>query len=197
MLLTRALDDYFPPAREGSPFLVALGETARHADLRLNWDAESAWTVTAQAWRSIQMVLMRQERLHLGEFTLFDTETTSSVPLTAEIMEIAAVRVRDRSVLNETFCARIRPSSPDAIRRRKTHGISWQMVANERTADEVIPEFLEFVGDRIVAGHNIVSFDSRILDRECQRLELDSPTVFQIDTLQLARRLRPRQRNAR
>lgn len=198
MLLTRALDDYFPLAREGSPFLVALGETARHADLRLNWDAESAWTVTAQAWRLIQMVLMRQERLHLGEFTLFDTETTSSVPLTAEIMEIAAVRVRDRSVLNETFCARIRPSSPDAITAgaQNVHGISWQMVANERTADEVIPEFLEFVGDRIVAGHNIVSFDSRILDRECQRLELDSPTVFQIDTLQLARRLRPRQRNA-
>jgi superfamily I DNA/RNA helicase len=194
-LMSRVLGDYFPDERSGEAFVVACGETDRDADLRLNWIPDAQWTIAAQAWRFLQMVLMRRERLHQGDFTVFDLETTSNVPLTAEIMEIAAVRVSNGAVQDETFTARVRPSSPEAITQgaQNVHGISWEMVEHCPTIDQVLPAFLEFAGDGVVAGHNITSFDNRIVARECRTLELDPPTPFLLDTLLLSRRLHPRQ----
>lgn len=196
-IITQALLDYFPEDRTGEPFSITCGDVQISADVRLSWDPGTQWTIAAQAWRLMQMVLMRRERLHQGEFIVFDLETTSNVPVSAEIMEIAAVRLRDGGVLEESFNSRVRPSSPDAISKgaENIHGISWEMVRDAPQIEGVLPQFLEFAGDGVLAGHNIANFDSRIVSRECERLGITSPSPYLLDTIQISRRLRPRQQH--
>jgi DNA polymerase-3 subunit alpha (Gram-positive type) len=61
------------------------------------------------------------------------------------------------------------------------------MVMNERKIDEVLPEFLEFVGDRPLVAHNAI-FDIAFIKREADKNGIDfNPTV--LDTLTLSRML--------
>jgi DNA polymerase III epsilon subunit family exonuclease len=184
------------------PVVVALGETtyptSAHIRLVSDQSASGGFTVTARAYRLCQLVLMRYEHLAAGRFVVFDVETTSNRSETAEILDIGAVVVEDGKVTGRTFGTLVRPSSAEAITldAANVHGLGWDHVRNAPAPVDVLARFLEFAGDATLVGHNIQRFDFPVLARACDRAGLDSPRNLLLDTLLLARRLRPGMLNA-
>jgi DNA polymerase III epsilon subunit-like protein len=87
------------------------------------------------------------------------------------------------------FQSLVNPQQPVSPGAYAVHGLSDQELAQARTAREVLPEFLAFLGDpssaRLVA-HN-ASFDAGFLGSELKRAGLDVPGYSLHDTLALSR----------
>lgn len=119
---------------------------------------------------------------------LFDTETTGFKQ--NHVVELAALIFAGNDSF--TFHSRCRPSSPIEDGAAAVHGITNEMVANERPDTEVVAEFINDIqsvasGETIVfAGHNN-QFDMRVL-RKYFRIPMDVPTIC---TMKLGRLFNP------
>ena len=82
-----------------------------------------------------------------------DLETTGLSPITDRIIEVAAVKVtHDTKVA--TFSELINPGSPISKESIVFHGITDNDVANSRSVQEVLPDFVEFLEDMPIIAHN-------------------------------------------
>src|SRR5574340_1453309 len=105
-----------------------------------------------------------------GEQVSVDCETTGLNPRKDDIVALAAVKiVGDRILTSERFEARVKPAvrlDPEAI---KVHGLREQDVAAGRPMDEVLREFLRFVGARPLVGYYL-EFDVAMLNKHVRRV---------------------------
>ncbi|QFP77301.1 PolC-type DNA polymerase III [Deinococcus sp. AJ005] len=131
---------------------------------------------------------------------VFDLETTGLSPERDAIVEIGAVRVVDgRIEETQKYETLVKPvgdfGQPLLIpwRVERIHGISNEMVRHAPTMTEVLPEFLDFVGDSAVVAHNI-GFDSGFMRANAQRQGLVWKPAAEHCTVQLSRRAFPRER---
>ena len=120
------------------------------------------------------------------EFVVVDVETTGTDPKMADLIEIAAVRVRGRDILDRwsTFVDPAR-----SIFGRQMHGITDKDVKGAPTPKEAAETFLAFVGEALIVGHN-VGFDLSFIEAargDGYRFEAGR----YLDTLVLARELFP------
>lgn len=127
--------------------------------------------------------------LDAAPLVVVDTETTGIAPDRDRVIEIAAVKIVGGEVVG-TFEQFVNPGR--AVPRRITEitGISTAMVFDAPPASEVLPAFLDFLGDGVLVAHNL-TFDHGFLRAELERANLpplDGPSVC---TLRLARRLLP------
>ncbi|MEX1185691.1 MAG: UvrD-helicase domain-containing protein [Gemmatimonadaceae bacterium] len=120
------------------------------------------------------------------DFTAIDLETTDKDIATAEIVEIAAVRVRDGKIVDELGTL-VKPRVPITAGARRAHGISDDDVAAASHFEEVWPRFREFCGADVLVAHNGYRFDFPVLRR--MTAALDAPRLCTYDTLPLAREL--------
>lgn len=127
------------------------------------------------------------------DFVIFDTETTG-MPPAARLVEIGAIKVKGDQVIDR-FQELVFPELPIPPKTTEVHGIADHDVAQSRTADEVVPEFLKWVGERPLFGHN-VAFDATILACECARLGLPVPENPTFCTLSAARSILRRRSNS-
>ena len=102
-------------------------------------------------------------------FTAVDLETTSTDPETAEIVEIAAVRVRDGK-LGEVFSALVKPRCPIPRSATDVHGIRDVDVEGASPFEDVWPQFRRFCGSDVIAAHNGYEFDFQVLKRLSKEL---------------------------
>jgi DNA polymerase III epsilon subunit family exonuclease len=127
------------------------------------------------------------------EFVSLDLETTGLMPETDRIVEIGAVRFgRDGCEIGR-FQRLVNPQRPMSPAAYAIHGLSDLDLADAPPAAEVLPEFLEFLGDAgttLLIAHN-AAFDAGFLGRELCRAGLPAPTHSLFDTLALARRRLP------
>ena len=133
-------------------------------------------------FKAAQLFRMGTFRNEFRDFTAIDLETTDSDIGTAEIVEIAAVRVRDGLVRDE-LCSLVRPRGPIAPGAQRTHHITERDVAHAPWFEEIWPRVAEFCGDDILVAHNGYQFDFPVLQR------LTGATFSTLDTLPLAREL--------
>ncbi len=126
------------------------------------------------------------------DIVVFDIETTGLSRYTDNITEIGAVKIRKGKII-EVYQQLINPEMiiPDFI--TELTGISNEMVANEPKIKEVMPEFLNFCSDSLLAAHN-AEFDIGFIKRKCHELGLTFKPVY-LDTLWLARALNPQLKN--
>ena len=98
------------------------------------------------------------------DYVLIDLETTGLSWQWDEIIEMAALKVRDNQVV-DTYQQLIKPSEeiPDFI--TEINHITNEMVANAPTIEETLNNFLDFVGNDLIVGHNIASFDINFIYR--------------------------------
>ena len=197
MLEEALLESYLPAVREAEgiagsaarallssalPVFVAGGKTSKAAVLPpLN---------ALEAFAALHSALVSTEEVGKGEFVVYDLETTGGDPTRDEIVEIGAVKLRDRKEVGR-FHSLVRPGRPISAAAQAVHHISWKELEGAPTIEEVLPRFLDFVGDAPLVGHNIRGFDNLILDRamsELQGIGFRHPSV---DTLALARHLWP------
>lgn len=117
------------------------------------------------------------------DYTIIDIETTGLSRYDDEIIEISAVRVRDNQV-TDCFDRFVKPHNEISSFITQLTGISNETVANSPDITDVIPDFLNFVGDDIVAGHN-VNFDIGFIKNYC-----DFSKEY-IDTMYMSRAILP------
>ena len=132
----------------------------------------------------------KRKEEYLPYYVIFDLETTGISPSYDRIIEISAVKVENHQVTEE-FSSLVNPQKPIPMQATIVNGISNSMVASAPTIDEVLPAFLDFIGDNVLIGHNIASFDLKFIYRETERIYGRYPDNEYIDTLSLARRCLP------
>ncbi len=119
------------------------------------------------------------------EYTVFDIETTGFSPRNNKIIEIGAVKIRNNEIV-DTFSELINPevSIPDKI--IELTGITDPMVENMPLIDDVLPRFIDFIGDSILVAHN-ADFDMSFIRTKLAMLDgrkINNPVL---DTLALSR----------
>ena len=113
--------------------------------------------------------------------------TTGTQPLKSDIIEIGAVYIENQKVIKK-FSSLVKPNELISEYIESITGISNEMVRNERTIEEVLPEFLEFCGEVPLVGHNLIIFDYRMLKVKATRLGY-AFNKKAVDTLVIARQM--------
>ncbi|WHL24885.1 MAG: DNA polymerase III subunit epsilon [Candidatus Blochmannia vicinus] len=134
---------------------------------------------------------------------VLDTETTgmNKFGLHYEghrIIEIGAVEIINRHLTDNKFHVYLKPNRGVDIEAFQIHGISDQFLKDKPTFSEIINEFLMFISNSELIIHN-APFDLGFLNQELQICNKNQKKIESyctiIDTLKLARKKFPGQRN--
>ena len=87
------------------------------------------------------------------EFVAFDLETTGLSSVTDRIIEIGAVILKNGQEVDR-FQTFVDPERPLERKIVDLTGITDEMLKGAPKIEEVLPKFLEFVGDRVLVAHN-------------------------------------------
>jgi len=130
---------------------------------------------------------------------VLDTETTGlELSEGHRIIEIGCVELLHRRPSGRTWHHYVRPEREVEAGALAVHGITNEFLASQPRFAEIAAEFLEFIAGAELVVHN-APFDIGFLDAELAKAETgrtiaDHCTV--LDTLLLARRMHPGQRNS-
>jgi DNA polymerase-3 subunit epsilon len=129
---------------------------------------------------------------------ILDTETTGLEPEQGHrIIEIGCIEVVNRRPSGRTFHRYINPERDIDDGAVDVHGLTTEFLADKPVFGDIVAEFLEFVSDAELVIHN-APFDLGFINAELARLEQGTVETFcqVLDTLALARRRHPGQRNS-
>ena len=122
------------------------------------------------------------------EFVAFDLETTGLSSKNDRIIEIGAVILKN-GVEIDRFQTFVDPERKLDRKIVELTGITDEMLSGAPTIEAVLPDFIEFIGNRVLVAHN-ADFDTGFVRAACVRLGL--PYEFTAaDTLILAQNLLP------
>lgn len=120
------------------------------------------------------------------DYVVFDLETTGLSPVTDRIIEVSAVKVKG-GVVKDTFSTLVNPGCPIPAAASRINGITDAMVAGAPGIQEVLGQFLAFIGGEVLVGHNIHSFDMKFLNCAMDAFYKRELGNDYIDTLYMAR----------
>ncbi len=132
----------------------------------------------------------KQIRDYIPDYVVFDLETTGTSPNTEEIIEISGLKVRNGTA-EESFSMLVNPLMPISPGATAVNGITDDMVKYQPVLDDVLPQFLDFIRDSILVGHNIACFDMKFIWKACESrygMVIDNDYL---DTLPYSRRKLP------
>ncbi|MGI6485177.1 MAG: PolC-type DNA polymerase III [Tepidanaerobacteraceae bacterium] len=118
-----------------------------------------------------------------AEYVVTDIETTGLSTQNDEIIEIGAVKVKNGKII-DTFSALVKPQRPLPANITRLTGITNDMLKSSPSFTQVIPNFLDFLGNSIFVAHN-AGFDAGFIRRDCQKLNLPFNNRI-LDTLALS-----------
>ncbi|MFV0466759.1 MAG: PolC-type DNA polymerase III [Lachnospiraceae bacterium] len=124
----------------------------------------------------------------LKDYIVFDLEMTGLNPAKDTILEIGAVKVKNKKI--ESVFERMISSDtkiPEAV--TEITGITTEMIRSGAAIDDTMREFLIYIEDLPLIGHNVIFDYSFLLQWALNhKIKLSKEGV---DTLKLARTLRP------
>ncbi|MCI8669746.1 MAG: 3'-5' exonuclease [Lachnospiraceae bacterium] len=125
----------------------------------------------------------------LTNYVSVDLEMSGLSPVKDRIIEIAALRMENGTV-TERFETLVNPNIPIREHITEITGIREDMLHQSPGIDEVMPDFIEFLGNDVLLGHS-VGFDFSFIMQSCYDLGLEE--VFErewygMDTLLIARK---------
>ena len=126
----------------------------------------------------------------LRNYVVFDLETTGLSKQDDEIIEIAAVKVKDHCIVDKFSCL-INPGIHIPALVSRLTGITNDMVKGKYAINMVLPSFVAFTESLPLVGHNIKTFDMHFLKRDAMRYyhaTIPNPVV---DTLPMSRAYLP------
>jgi DNA helicase II / ATP-dependent DNA helicase PcrA len=160
-------------------------DVPRESDLVIRAASENTGSGPLRMFKALQLVQTRNLKSDLANFVAFDLETSSFDCDSCEVVEIAAVRVRN-NVIVDGFSSLVACHQPITAAATDVHGYNDESVAGAPPLWQVWRRFCEFVGSDILVAHNGQEFDVPVLRRTCAGLERLEDLVF-YDTLPLAR----------
>ena len=149
---------------------------------------EDDGTVTIQTDVGIQRPDKGKSLLtSIQDFTAVDIETTGLSPMFDSIIELSAVRFRSGKEV-AAYNQLINPDVEIDSFITELTGITNEMLVGMPLIDDVLPDFLSFLGDDVIVGHN-VHFDINFIYDAC--VETGKPPLKNnfIDTMRISRRL--------
>jgi superfamily I DNA/RNA helicase len=138
-------------------------------------------------FKAVQLLHSRNSPSELTDFTAFDLETTDRNVRSCEIVEIAAVKVRNRQVV-ERFRSLVSCRCPISPEAQAKHGYCAADLRGAPSFSEVWPRFRDFVGHDLLIAHNGQKFDVPVLRRLAEDLGGIADLVF-YDSVPLAESL--------
>lgn len=126
------------------------------------------------------------EKYYNGEVVVVDVETTDFSSPLVEVVEIAAIKVKEGQVVGE-FHRYLKNSIPVGASER-VHRISDEFLRQHGDEPEdVFSDFRQFITGNLLVGHN-VSFDLRVVHEQASRLGIQILFDHWEDTLDISRR---------
>lgn len=132
---------------------------------------------------------MQTQFIKVDDYTVIDLET-AGLSSNREIIQLGAVKVRDNKIIDR-FSAFVKPSNPIPYSATRINNITNEMVKDAPCIEAILPEFLNFIGNDAIVGHNIKSFDIPTL---MEYSKIDNQII---DTYLLAKRCLPDMENHR
>lgn len=129
----------------------------------------------------------------LDSYIVFDLETTGTNYNKNEIIEIAAIKCVGQTIYEFNELVSIQSILPLNI--VFLTGITNEMLYDAKPIETVLPEFLDFIGNCKLVGHNIKAFDIHFINKACRDLNLSTIKNEIIDTLTLSRNILPNLEN--
>ena len=131
---------------------------------------------------------------------VLDTETTGlSTAHGHRIIEIGCLELVNRRLTGREFHRFLNPDRDIDEGAEAVHGISRAALENEPRFAEIAEDLLEFLKDAELVIHN-ASFDVGFIEHELKLMKHPQPKIEQhatvLDTLTLARKVHPGQRNS-
>ena len=130
---------------------------------------------------------------------VLDTETTGlETSQDHRIIEIGCVELVNRKLTGKHYHQYINPQRKVDEGAMQVHGITDEFLEDKPLFENIIGEFLAFVGDAELVIHN-APFDVGFIDHELSKLPKQPKSITDlcsvVDTLALARNKHPGQRN--
>lgn len=119
-----------------------------------------------------------------NDYIVIDTETTGLSYNNDQIIELSALKIVNGKCISE-FSALVNPKTPIPLDVANLTGITDEMVSDSPSIDKILPDFLDFVGDANIVGHN-VSFDLNFINYNCNLYGLDAIMNDYCDTRWIA-----------
>ena len=131
---------------------------------------------------------------------ILDTETTGlSTSQGHRIIEIGCIEMVNRRLTGREFHRFVNPERDIDDGAVAVHGITREQLETEPKFSEIVDEFLEFIAEGELVIHN-AEFDVGFIENELKLMKHPKPKVSDhclvLDTLSLARKLHPGQRNS-
>ena len=119
----------------------------------------------------------------IDEFVAFDLETTGLNSREDKIIEIGAVIMKNGEEIDR-FQTFVDPGQKLSAFTTELTGITNEMLKGAPTIGQILPQFLEFVGERVVVAHN-ADFDTGFIRTACAETG-NTYSLTSIDTLVLS-----------
>jgi DNA polymerase III subunit epsilon len=131
---------------------------------------------------------------------VLDTETTGlSAAKGHRVIEIGCLEMIDRRLTGEQFHVYINPERDIDFGAQKVHGLSRKFLSDKPVFSDIFEDFLAFIVDAELIIHN-APFDVGFLNNEFNLVKPGHRSVDEmcsvLDTLVLARRMHPAQKNS-
>lgn len=121
-------------------------------------------------------------------YVIFDLETTGFSSKNDKIIEIGAVKIKDRVVV-DNFSEFVNPERPIPYKITELTGINDEMVRDAKGIEDVLPRFIDFIGDSVIVAHN-APFDTGFIRKNCKDIGVEFKNTV-VDTVPLCRFLYP------
>jgi DNA polymerase-3 subunit epsilon len=131
-------------------------------------------------WRKGEKILQL-----VDTYVVVDIETTGLETFSDEIIELSAIKIKDDQIIDQytTLCKPKRKIDPFIT---QLTGITNEMLNSAPQIKDVIKDYVTFIGDSIVVGHNI-NFDINFIYYNYYNICKEHFVNNHMDTLRLAR----------
>ena len=128
----------------------------------------------------------KQRLESVSDYVVFDVETTGISCQYDDVVELSALKVKDNKVVEE-FSTLVKAEKPISYGASMVNGITDDMLVDAPTFNAVLSDFIEFIEDLPLVGHNINTFDMKFIYRDCDKYFGKIPDNDYIDTLTMSR----------
>lgn len=150
------------------------------------WDKhEFVWEYEEEEKKPLHRCVGKRLRIFPESYVVIDTETTGLDPSKDELIEVAALKICNGEI-SGSFQSLLRPSQEVSGFVTQLTGITNEMLTGAPCAEEIWNDFLEFVGDDIIIGHNIRFDINFIYDYSVKYQGIPFGNDF-VDTLYISR----------
>ncbi len=109
-----------------------------------------------------------KHKVHEASVCVLDLETTGLDMVNDVIINIGAVKMK-KGKITKLFEAYTKPPIPIPPLSTEFHGMVDSMFVDKPVIGEVLPEFLQFIGNSVIVGHHI-NFDISMLHRHLKEI---------------------------